>query len=290
MAIDPDSEIITETVVTPGNTGDASVAEELIDDLAEPTSGTEGAGEVEEIATSDTTDDITEGRSAPTKRRSAPGRRSGRATKTAAYTKTQPPVAAAGRFAKDRFRIDLEAEQVTCPQGVAVTIRRNPDGDGIAYFADACTSCPLRSQCTDANGGRSIQVGRYEHRLAETRREQREPSWRDEYRATRPKVERKLGHLGLQADMGGWQWLGRRDPPRCPPDRTSLPRSEPASYAVTEPGILALMTRPPGSQDPGQIGVPWPTTTHPQSLRTLDSRQPPSAGLGRRSGASGTCR
>ena len=82
MAIDPDSEIITETVVTPGNTGDASVAEELIDDLAEPTSGTEGAGEVEEIATSDTTDDITEGRSAPTKRRSAPGRRSGRATRS----------------------------------------------------------------------------------------------------------------------------------------------------------------------------------------------------------------
>ena len=32
-AMDPDSEIITATVVTPGNTGDDRVAEELIDDL-----------------------------------------------------------------------------------------------------------------------------------------------------------------------------------------------------------------------------------------------------------------
>ena len=32
-AVDPDSEIITDTVVSPGNAGDASVAEDLIDDL-----------------------------------------------------------------------------------------------------------------------------------------------------------------------------------------------------------------------------------------------------------------
>ena len=33
VAIDPDSEIITDTTVTPGNAGDASVATDLIDDL-----------------------------------------------------------------------------------------------------------------------------------------------------------------------------------------------------------------------------------------------------------------
>jgi hypothetical protein len=33
IAIDPDSEIIAATVVSPGNAGDASVAEELIEDL-----------------------------------------------------------------------------------------------------------------------------------------------------------------------------------------------------------------------------------------------------------------
>jgi len=33
VAVDPDSEIITDTAVTPGNAGDASVADDLIDDL-----------------------------------------------------------------------------------------------------------------------------------------------------------------------------------------------------------------------------------------------------------------
>lgn len=33
IAVDPDSEIITDTTVTPGNAGDASVAEDLIGDL-----------------------------------------------------------------------------------------------------------------------------------------------------------------------------------------------------------------------------------------------------------------
>jgi hypothetical protein len=34
ISVDPDSEVITATVVTPGNAGDASVAAQLIDDLA----------------------------------------------------------------------------------------------------------------------------------------------------------------------------------------------------------------------------------------------------------------
>ena len=45
VAIDPDSEIITDTVVTPGNAGDASVARDLIDDLgATADDGTEDDG------------------------------------------------------------------------------------------------------------------------------------------------------------------------------------------------------------------------------------------------------
>ena len=270
VAIDPGSEIITETVVTPGNAGDASVAEELISDLAEPTSVAGAAGATEEVATNDgggVGNDTTESPRAPTKGPMTPGSRSGRATKgtrrdrqvaaaaraarrtqrtrerarrraavsqpegeeprsdrpavygdaaygtgafldhlaragITAYAKTQPPVAPPGHFGKDRFRIDLDAEQVSCPQGVIVTIRRDPHGDGIACFADACTSCPSRSQCTSANGGRTIQVGRYEHRLAEARRDQQAPEWRDEHRATRPKVERKLGHLMFRKHGG----------------------------------------------------------------------------------------
>ena len=109
--------------------------------------------------------------------------------------KTQPPTAAGGLFPKDRFAIDLDADTVTCPAGVTVTIRRNGDGDGIASFADACADCPLRANCTNAAGGRSISVGRHELRLAEARAQQHDPDWAADYRATRPKVERKLSHL-----------------------------------------------------------------------------------------------
>ena len=35
VAVDPDSEVITSTVVTPGNAGDASVAADIIEDLLE---------------------------------------------------------------------------------------------------------------------------------------------------------------------------------------------------------------------------------------------------------------
>jgi len=84
---------------------------------------------------------------------------------------------------------------VTCPNGVTVTIRRGVDGGGTAYFARACADCPLRSQCTTAAGGRTIRVGRYEQRLSDARARQQDPVWIGDYRATRPKVERKLGHL-----------------------------------------------------------------------------------------------
>jgi len=46
-------------------------------------------------------------------------------------------------------------------------------------------------------------------RLAEARTAQQDPAWREDYRATRPKVERKLGHLmhrkhgGRRARMRG---------------------------------------------------------------------------------------
>ena len=76
--------------------------------------------------------------------------------------KTQPPAAPGGRYSKAHFYIDLDADSVTCPAGEEVTIRRNKSGDGIAYFESACATCPLRSDCTTAAQGRTIQVGRHE--------------------------------------------------------------------------------------------------------------------------------
>ena len=65
----------------------------------------------------------------------------------------------------------------------------------MAYFGAACASCPLAAQCTNAKGGRTVYVGPYEEQLARARARQHDPDWKADYRATRPKVERKIGHL-----------------------------------------------------------------------------------------------
>jgi Transposase DDE domain/Transposase domain (DUF772) len=178
VAVDPDSEIITDTIVTPGNAGDASVAAGLIDDLVDDDERGDdakvygdsayGTGEFQQRL-----DDqhITSG------------------------CRTQPPSAPVGRFGKDRFNVDLDHDTVSCPGGVTVSIRHGVHGDGIAYFAEHCIACPLRVQCTDAAGGRTIRVGEFEAALARARQRQADPDWQADYRATRPKVERKLAHL-----------------------------------------------------------------------------------------------
>lgn len=54
-----------------------------------------------------------------------------------------------------------------------------------------------------------VKVSRHERRLARARAASTDPDWRADYRATRPRVERKLAHLmrhrhgGRQARMRG---------------------------------------------------------------------------------------
>ena len=109
--------------------------------------------------------------------------------------KTQAPTAAGGLFSKDHFRIDLDAGAVTCPGGITAPIRPARAGGGTAYFASACPQCPLRTQCTTAAGGRTVSVGPHEQTLTDARARQADPAWVADYRGTRPKVERRLGHL-----------------------------------------------------------------------------------------------
>ena len=78
---------------------------------------------------------------------------------------------------------------------MTVPVRYGPDGNGTASFGRSCTNCPLRAGCTTAAGGRTIGVGAHEDALARARDRQKGPEWAADYRATRPKVERKLGHL-----------------------------------------------------------------------------------------------
>ena len=202
-AADPDSEIITATAVTPGNTGDATAAEDLIADLlAEQTepSQTEPS-QTEPPVVKDSTADAAELTAA------GPTVYGDNAYGTGEFhrllgeagiadrCKTQAPIAAGGLFPKDRFDIDLGARMVRCPAGNTAGIRAARTGGGTAYFGAMCAPCPLRAQCTTAAGGRTISIGPHEHALANARARQTDPAWIADYRSTRPKIERKLGHL-----------------------------------------------------------------------------------------------
>jgi hypothetical protein len=205
VAIDPDSELITDTVVSAGNVGDAAVAAGLVTDLASgPPRDAEGQG-----AEAGAGQEPEQGQQrGPAVYGDAAYGSSGEFLDHLAGAgidsrcKTQPPTAAGGMFTKDRFDIDLPTGTVTCPSGATATIRRDKRGDGTAHFGSACADCPLRDQCTTAAAGRTISVGRHEQRLAQARAAQQDPAWREDYRTTRPKVERKLGHL-MRRKHGG---------------------------------------------------------------------------------------
>jgi hypothetical protein len=205
-AVDPDSEIITATMVTAGNAADASVAAELIDDLlahggpdqtpaeAEPTAGDGVAGHRVDDTSPAVYGDTAYGTGEFLSRLEQAG--------IEAMCKTQSPTAAAGMFTKTDFYIDIDDNSVTCPAGEVVGLRWRPNGVGMAAFGQQCSTCPLAPECTKSRAGRTIGVGPFEEVLDRARRRQADPDWAADYRATRPKVERKLGHL-MRRKHGG---------------------------------------------------------------------------------------
>lgn len=209
VAVDPDSELITATTVTAGNIGDARAAEDLLaGDLPSraPVAADEPATELPENADRPTDDD--DGRS--DERLAVYGDSAYGAgalldsleeADADIMCKVQPPVAPGGRYAKDTFEIDLHAGTVICPAGRVAALRTIKDGQ-IASFGEACARCPLAAKCTTSADGRSIRVGPHEAALTRARARQSNPAWQADYQATRPKVERKIGHL-MRRKHGG---------------------------------------------------------------------------------------
>ena len=195
IAVDPDSEIITATAITPGNTGDAEAAESLLADLL-PGGHDSAAGQDSEQAAA-----AAAGGGSPAVYGDAAygsGELLERLDGAGIYNgiKCQPPAAVKDHFPKDRFTIDLDGKTVTCPAGVTVPIRPATGRHaGAARFGAACRTCPLAGRCTTAKEGRTITIGPHEARLAAARIRQADRAWKADYRATRPKVERKISHL-----------------------------------------------------------------------------------------------
>ena len=117
LAIDPDTEIITATEVTAGNTGDAAQRS-----TCSPTCSTDADDARAEPAADvdDCRADAPDGRRQAHRRRAAHGLRrcrlrqrrpagGARRSGVEAKFKVQPPVNSGGRFTKDAFDIDLQA-------------------------------------------------------------------------------------------------------------------------------------------------------------------------------------
>jgi hypothetical protein len=189
-----------QTAVTPANTGDDDVTAVLLADVlvaspeANRAAGTEVYGDAaygsgETLATLE-------------------------AAGIEARVKVQPPAAVPGMYSKESFAIDLDAQTVCCPAGCVATIVPRQRGGGIARFETHCATCALRDRCTPSKSGRIVTVHRREALLKRARDRQKSADWKAPYRATRPKVERKLAHImrrrhgGRRARMRGRAKIG----------------------------------------------------------------------------------
>jgi len=218
IAIDPDTEIITATEVTAGNVGDGSAAEALLKDVLPPPAAETAEAQAEtavpqEIpaqaaAVVEVYGDASYGTADLVEKVEAAG--------LEADMKVQrPSPPRKGMFSQDDFAIDVQAGTVKCPHGILVVLREIPDGSRVAQFGPQCDGCPLRSRCTTSKEGRSVRLHPKHAVLDRERKRQRDPGWLARYRATRPKVERKIAHLmrrkhgGRRARMRGRLRIGQ---------------------------------------------------------------------------------
>ena len=110
IAVDPESELITACTVTAGNVADGSVAEVLIEDLAQ---------EQDECSSDEKPEVYGDGSYGTASFQQELEDRG-----IDSYCKTPRATARSGFFTKDDFEIDLEAKQVRCPAGCVTAICR----------------------------------------------------------------------------------------------------------------------------------------------------------------------
>ena len=185
LSVDPDAELVCEVIVTPANTHDATPVEDLL----------KGHAADEEKPT--VMGDCAYGTAETLSRLEDAGYEDVKA-------KVAPATGREGRFGKDDFSVDLDAEAVTCPASKVAAIQRRSDGSGLADFAGQCTGCPLRASCTTSASGRTVTIHAREDLLQSHKAAQRNPDWQEAYTGTRPKVERKIAHFVRRS------WGGRR--------------------------------------------------------------------------------
>ena len=119
-----------------------------------------------------------------------------------------------GTIAKEEFRIDLDADTVTCPQGKTVPIykprpnRPRQSDTRIARFKD-CEPCPLKERCAPT-GTRDIRISRREDLRQAALEELSDAGARDHLKRVRPRIERLLSLLVHRYRGRKSRYLGAR--------------------------------------------------------------------------------
>jgi hypothetical protein len=119
-----------------------------------------------------------------------------------------------GVTSKEEFRIDLEADTVTCPQGKTVPIykprpnRPRQSDTRIARFKD-CAPCPLLERCAPT-GARDIRISRREDLRQAALEELSDPGVRAHLKRVRPRIERLFSLIAHRYQARKSRYRGTR--------------------------------------------------------------------------------
>jgi len=110
---------------------------------------------------------------------------------------------------KHDFRIDLDANTVTCPNGQTVPIWTSPSGySGASFTAAMCRACPIKERCCPGRPRRQIRIMEHEHLLQAGRAMLKDPERSEHLRRTRPRIERLLGLLANRYGARKSRYIG----------------------------------------------------------------------------------
>ncbi|HHX45944.1 MAG TPA: IS1182 family transposase [Brevibacterium sp.] len=207
-AVDVDSQVITDVAVTPGNEPDGKSAAGLVQRSEEALSA--GLEDGEDVTVEQVIGDTAYG--------------SAQVRKELRDREVIAPTVKSGRGAaipKDEFKIDLENDRVTCPEGkttehyTCVKYRRSEGEPPVkvkrfVFDTEVCRACPRHAECVSGKRryGRSITLHPDEGILQQARALEKTQYFRDTYRE-RVVVEHRIGRL-VGLGMRQSRFMGRR--------------------------------------------------------------------------------
>jgi len=207
-----ESEFITGVSVTPGNQHDSAVAEDLTNQVARR------FGQAPSVLIGDShygSPDLRVALKEGFQEQEGEGQE---AQDQEVEVVAKLPTATGGsgdRFDKTDFEIDLEEGHVTCPAGhqadTSYQARDHKDRpvQRFQFDGDVCRECPLRSECTTAEKGRSITLHYHEDVVQQVRAYNETEEFDQRYRK-RPKVERKLSELLWTCGLRLGRYVGQK--------------------------------------------------------------------------------